>query len=101
LFHKAVSYDPKFYRAYYHLGIIYFIKGKSENSVSYYRKAEEYLDKTLEIYPPYGRASLFLAKIYMELGEREKAKQYAKEALQKGLIPPLDKEAEHILMMGK
>jgi hypothetical protein len=99
-FQKAVFYDPRFYRAYYHLGILYFIKGKSTNSVSYYRKAEWYLNKTLEIYPPYGRASLFLAKIYIELGEREKAKEYAKEALQKGLIPPLDKEAEDIVNMG-
>lgn len=99
-FDNAISYDPGFYRAYYHLGIIYFIKGKSINSITYYKKAEKYLNKTLEIYPPYGRASLFLAKIYLELGEMEKAKRFAKEALRKGLIAPLDKEAEHILKAG-
>jgi tetratricopeptide (TPR) repeat protein len=96
-FLKALYYDPMYGRAYYHLGLIYFIKGKNENSIYDYQTAERYLKKTLEIDTSYGRANLLLAKVYMGLGKREKAREQARMALQNGLIEPLSKEARDIL----
>ncbi len=96
-FHKALYYDSSYGRAYYHLGLIYFIKGEYGNSVSDYRMAEKYLKKTLEIYRSYGRANLLLAKVYIRLGEKEKAREYADKALESGLVEPFSKEAKDIL----
>ncbi|MGE5443540.1 MAG: tetratricopeptide repeat protein [Ignavibacteriales bacterium] len=96
-FLKALYYDSTYGKTYYHLGLIYFIKGENGNSVSDYRTAEGYLKKTLEMYISYGRANLLLAKVYMRLGEREEAREQAKMALRSGLIEPLSTEARGIL----
>ena len=96
-FTKTVSYDPKFYIAYYHLGVIYIIKGKNGNDASYYRKAEQYLKKALKIRRRHGRSHLALADVYLELGERENARREAERALRSGLIEPLAKHARHII----
>ena len=96
-FLKALYYDSKYGRTYYHLGLIYFIKGEYGNSVFDYRMAEKYLKKTLEMYRSYGRANLLLAKVYIRLGEREKARENAERAIRSGLIEPLSIEAQGIL----
>jgi Tfp pilus assembly protein PilF len=59
--------------------------------------AENCLKKTLEIYRSYGRANLLLAKVYIRLGEKEKAKENAEKALESGLVEPFSKEAHDIL----
>ena len=96
-FLKARYYDSTYGRTYYHLGLIYFIKGEYGNSVSDYRMAEKYLKKTLEMYRSYGRANLLLAKVYIRLGEKEKARENAERAIRSGLIEPLSIEAQGIL----
>ncbi len=96
-FNKALSYNPRFYKAYYNLGLIYIIKGKKENDASYYRKAESYLKRATRLKRRFGRAHLALADLYLELGHRENARKEAKKALQSGLREPLAKEARKIL----
>lgn len=96
-FLKALYYDSTYGKTYYHLGLINFINGENGNSVSNYRTAEMYLKKTLKIYISYGRANLLLAKVYMRLGERDRAREQTKMALQNGLIEPLSSEARDIL----
>jgi tetratricopeptide (TPR) repeat protein len=96
-FLKALNYDSTYGKTYYHIGLIYFIKGENTSSVSDYQMAEEYLKRALEIYTSYGRANLLLAKVYMRLDERERAKEQAKLAIQSGLIKPLSTEAHDIL----
>ena len=96
-FNKTISDDPRFDTAYYHLGVVYIIKGQNGNDASYYRKAEEYLKQAVKIRRSYGRAHLALANVYMELGEREKARDEAKMALQSGLIESLANHARNIL----
>jgi len=96
-FMEAIQYDPTYGRPYYHMGLIYYIKGELTNSASAYRKAERYLEKTFEIYRYYAKADLLLAKVYLRLGEREKAEQHAKKALQSGLSESLSREATRIL----
>lgn len=96
-FIKALSYDPNYGRAYYHLGLIYLIKGENENFASDFRIAEGYLKKSLDLYYCYGRAFLILAKVNIGLGEEEKAKENAERAIKCGLIESLNKEAQGIL----
>jgi len=96
-FHKALRYDSRYGRTYYHLGLIYFIKGEYGYSVSDYRLAEKYLKETLEIYSNYGRANLLLAKVYIRLGEWERARENAEMAIERGIIEPLNEEAQVIL----
>jgi len=79
-FLKALYYDPKHGAAYYHLGLIYFIKGQHGNSVSDYRMAEKYLKKALEISRSYRRARLLLSVIYSLLGKKEKAIERTKKS---------------------
>ena len=79
-FLKALYYDPKYRAAYYHLGLIYFIKGQHGNSVSDYRMAEKYLKKALEISRSYRRARLLLSVIYSLLGKKEKAIERTKKS---------------------
>jgi len=37
-FIKAFLYEPSYYKTYYHMGLIYYIKGTLENSSEYYKK---------------------------------------------------------------
>ncbi len=96
-FLSAREYDPGYGRTYYHLGLIYFIKGELSNSVENYREAEKFLRETLDHYYSYGRANLLLAKIYLRTGERKKALREARAAIRSGLPEPLLKEAGDIL----
>jgi hypothetical protein len=95
-FDKAIRYDPRYGRPYYHLGVIYLIRGDRGDFSSYIR-SEEYLKKTLKIYPNYGRAYVILAKLYVRLGERDKARENAKKALRSRLNQSLAEDAEYIL----
>ncbi|MFQ5786913.1 MAG: tetratricopeptide repeat protein [Thermodesulfobacteriota bacterium] len=96
-FREAVIYDPRYGLANYHLGLIYYIKGELTNSKNAYKLSESYLKKTFEIYHTYAKADLVLAKVYLALGEREKARNHAKKALRSGLGQSLSKEAMDIL----
>jgi tetratricopeptide (TPR) repeat protein len=96
-FLKTLRYNPKDERVYYHLGATYLLRAERENYVSGYRLAEGYLNKALNISDSHGDTHLVLAKVYLGLGEREKAKEQAKEALQRGLTEPLAKQAQDIL----
>jgi tetratricopeptide (TPR) repeat protein len=96
-FEEALKYDPTYGRPYYHIGLLYYIKGESTNSPSAYREAARYLEKTFKIYRSYPKADLLLAKVYLSLGYDDKAKQHAKKALQAGLSKALSKEAVEIL----
>ncbi|MDA2919457.1 hypothetical protein MYX76_08205 [Desulfobacterota bacterium AH_259_B03_O07] len=96
-FREAVNYDPWYGLANYHLGLIYYIKGELTNSKNAYKLSESYLKKTFEIYNMYPKADLILAKVYLALGEKEKAKNHAEKALRSGLGQSLSQEARDIL----
>ncbi len=57
---KALEKDPKYYKAYYNLGNIYFNKGKIDEALDYYRKAARYNSKNSYIYTNIG--CCYLAK---------------------------------------
>lgn len=99
-FLKAHNYDPKDERVNYHLGTTYFLRAERENYASGYKLAENYLKKALEVTDSQGDTHLVLAKVYIGLGERAKAKEHAKEAVRRGLTQPLAKQARDILEMG-
>jgi tetratricopeptide (TPR) repeat protein len=96
-FRKALKYDPTYGRPYYHIALLHYIKGELTNSESEYRIAERYLEKTFEIYRYYPKADLLFAKVYLNLGNNDKAKWHAEKALQGGLSQALAKEAMEIL----
>ncbi|GBD38783.1 Photosystem I assembly protein Ycf3 [bacterium HR37] len=96
-FLKSISYNPRFYRSYYNLAIVYFMRATSTRSPLYYKKAEEYLRKAMEVNSSYGNAYLLLAKVYIALGRREEALDSARKALEKGLPEPMEKEARRIV----
>lgn len=68
--------------AYYLLGGIYYYNAESQQSVQGYKKAEEYLIKSLEYSRVFPRASLLLSKTYLALGDKEKAMLNAEIALE-------------------
>ena len=96
-FYKAREFDPGNGRTYYHLGLIYFIKGELGGSRASYDKAEKYLRQSLDRYYRFGKANLLLAKIYLRSGETEKAKREAQIAIRSGLPPELLDQAREIL----
>jgi tetratricopeptide (TPR) repeat protein len=97
---KAIDYDSTYGLTYYHMGLLYFIKGNSTDSVSDYRTAEEYLKKGLGLHKnPDGNTHLLLAKVYTQLGEKERAKEEAGRAIKIGLNEQYYKEAQYILNM--
>ena len=93
-FLKALYYDPHYGATYYHVGLIYFLKGQAGNSVSDYRMAENYLNKALY----YKDARVLLSIVYSVLGEKEKARKLLEEnVLQRGLIKPPSNEGKKYL----
>ena len=62
-----------------------------------YKHGVRYLEKTFEIYRYYPKADLLFAKVYLNLGNNDKAKWHAEKALQGGLSQALAKEAMEIL----
>ena len=90
-FKKAFDLDKKYEATYYyHMGLIYYIKGNSvyfndSKAVdSFYNDAIHNLLKSLKIAPNYGRLNLLLSEVYLKLSERTKAIDYAKKSLQGG-----------------
>ncbi|MER3445488.1 MAG: hypothetical protein C4291_01025 [Candidatus Dadabacteria bacterium] len=96
-FLKALRYDPGDERVYYHLGATYLLRAERENYAPGYEMAQRYLKRALEISDSHGDTHLVLAKVYFDTGEREKAREHAKKALQMGLTEPLAKQARDIL----
>lgn len=96
-FLKAYVYDPGFYKTSYHLGLVNYLKGKSGGSKDDYLKALGYLSKSLEMRPYYGKAYLLQAMVYGELGERDKAGESARRALESGLTDKLAARARNII----
>ncbi len=99
-FLKALEFDKGYGRTYYHLGLINYIKADVTGSPESLADAERYLKKVFEHYYTFGRANLILAKVYMKMGEREKAVKEAETAIKTGLPPALLKEAEDILVIN-
>ena len=96
-FDRAQEFDPSNGRTYYHLGLIYFIKGELGGSPDSYAQAEKYLRQALGHYYSFGKANLLLAKIYLKQGEIGKAKNEAEIAVRSGLPEVLLDQARDIL----
>jgi tetratricopeptide (TPR) repeat protein len=77
----------------------YFIKGEREKSLDNYKQAERYLNGTLEINPRFSKADILLAKTYLALGNREKARMHAESALRDADSQDVVNEARAILQM--
>jgi len=96
-FLKAYGYDPGYYKTSYHLGLVFYLKGKSGGSGEDYVSALGYLSESLRMKPFYGKAYLLQAIVYGELGERDKARESAGRALESGLTDSLAEKARRIM----
>lgn len=97
VFLDAVEENPRFYKSYYHLGIIYLSYGIKNNAERELGIAKDYFLEAIKYNKKYARAYLGLAKIYYQYRELGKAKQLAGIALKYGLIAPMDQQAKFIL----
>jgi len=93
----ALESDPTFYKTYYHFGLLYYIKAGRSKLKEDYLYSERYLVQATQIHPRYGKAFLLLAKVNSNMGNKDKAVNYARKALQSGLIDQLALQAEQIL----
>ncbi|MEQ9618272.1 MAG: tetratricopeptide repeat protein [Deltaproteobacteria bacterium] len=80
-FEQSTQLNPGNPNAHYLLGGIYFYQAGRENSADKYRLAEKSLQKALRIRPGFSKARIYLAKVYLALGEKDKAREQALEAL--------------------
>ena len=95
---KSIEKGPSA-KTYYLLGGIYFVEAEREKSLSKYKKAEEYLLSVLKINPRLSRAAVLLAKTYLALGDKEKARMHAQSALRNADSEDVVNEARSILQM--
>lgn len=91
-----IKHDPK---AYYLLGGIYFHSAQEQQSFEGYKKAEKYLNESLRRRPGFSRASLLLAKTYIALGDKQKARINAENALRNADSQEVVNGAQSILQM--
>ena len=100
VFLDAVEENPRFYKSYYHLGIIYLSYGVKNHADKELGIAKDYFLEAIKYKKSYARAYLGLAKIYLEYGEIDKSKKLAQIALRYGLIAPMDQQAKFILNLN-
>ena len=95
----ALESDPTFYKTYYHFGLLYYIKAAKSKLKDDYLHSERYLVQATQIHPRYGKAFLLLAKLNSNMGNKDKAVNYAQKALQSVLIDELAEQASKIIQM--
>ena len=102
-FRKSYNLHRKSERYYYyHMGYLNFLRGERElkrnrYSVEYYEEAERYLNKLFENYKTDGKAQVLFANVYIRLGNKAKAAELARKALQMRLDPRLKNQAQAII----
>lgn len=96
----ALESDPTFYKTYYHFGLLYYIKAGTSKLKEDYLYSERYLVQATQIHPRYGKAFLLLAKLNSNMGNKDKAVNYAQKALQSGLIDQLALQARKIIQLS-
>jgi protein O-mannosyl-transferase len=102
-FRKFYSLDRKREDLYYyHMGYLNFLRGerelkKNRYSVEYYEEAERYLNKLFESYKTDGKAHVLFANVYVRLGNKAKAAELARKALQMRLDTRLKNQAQAII----
>jgi tetratricopeptide (TPR) repeat protein len=102
-FRKSYNLHRKSERYYYyHMGYLNFLRGERElkrnrYSVEYYEEAERYLNRLFENYKTDGKAQVLFANVYIRLGNKAKAAELARKALQMRLDPRLKNQAQAII----
>jgi serine/threonine protein kinase/Tfp pilus assembly protein PilF len=81
LFERACALRPEDFQAPHFLAQCYLGMGRKEEGRSTYRKALRLIDERLELNPDDARACQLGATTAANLGEREKATEYARRAL--------------------
>jgi len=102
-FREALSYDRS-YRGIFklHMGEVYYYKGEArllnnEDPSPYFKKAEEYLKKSIRPRKPRAKAHFLLGVVYFRLGDLDMAKKHSSKALKLGLTKRSKRMAQYIL----
>jgi len=96
---KSLEIRPRT-ETYYLLAGISFMNAEKQQSLENYKRAEQYLNEALKKNPGFSRASLLLAKTYIALGDRQKARASAENALRNANDQEVANEAAAILQMN-
>lgn len=94
---RAKDYDSQYYNTYYHLGLLYYIRGELSGSSAAYTKSQEMIGKVLEMVSGHPKARLILANIYLVQGKKELAVEEARKAKKWLNNEQLIMEAEKII----
>jgi tetratricopeptide (TPR) repeat protein len=78
---KAVEADPKNAKSYYVLGMIYALQAENRKSADDYRLAKEALTNSLNYDGGQVNARILLARVYLALGDRARAREQAEAAI--------------------
>jgi tetratricopeptide (TPR) repeat protein len=82
LYLSKIKEDPDDYYNYTKLGESYIQKGREAGGIKHYLKAEEALNKSLELYPDGYAAYLYLGQISSYRHDFQKTIEYAKKAIE-------------------
>ncbi|HVY54276.1 MAG TPA: tetratricopeptide repeat protein, partial [Thermodesulfobacteriota bacterium] len=94
---KAVEADPKNAKSYYVLGMIYALQAENRKSADDYRLAEEALRNALKHNPGLVSARVLLARVYLALGDGEKAREQAEAAIRYTSDPATIRQVKSML----
>ncbi|HKQ31772.1 MAG TPA: tetratricopeptide repeat protein, partial [Thermodesulfobacteriota bacterium] len=78
---KAVEVGPKSAKSYYVLGMIYALQAENRKSADDYRLAEEALTNSIKYDGGQVSARILLARVYLALGDRARAREQAEAAI--------------------
>ncbi len=93
--HKAIRLSPRDPT----ISSWYFMAGQADIYLARYKKAIEWFEKSIAIYPKSGRAHIYLAAAYLLDGEKENAARAALRAKQ--LLPKLSARWLNFQISGK
>ena len=85
---------------HYLLGGISYYDAQNRNSSDKYRESERYLNQALNMNPSFSMASLLLAKVCLALGDKQKARANAENAIRNTKEQEVLNEAQSILQMN-
>jgi protein O-mannosyl-transferase len=94
---RAVEFDPKNAKSYYLLGVIYALEAENRKSAEDYRLAEEALTKSLGYDEGLVSARILLARVYLALGDGQRAREQAEAAIKYTSDPETMRQVKSML----
>ena len=94
---RSVEVAPKVAKTYFLLGVIYAAQAEAGKSSDGYRLAEEALRNAVNHDPGLVKARLLLARVYLALGDRERARKEAEAVVRYSSDPEIMRQVRLVL----